>query len=217
MRIDPVLAPRQTSPCRHHNTEFTMSFVARTLVRVAVAARISAPRAAPVAAVFRPVLTRSLATAAPAGGQVQVRRLGGAQLDGGGVFSTIEVEHAYFRPSVDPLRSFRSVFLPTLFGLTSRRVRLLSFSRPPQTFLDRKEVTERVLQVLKNFEKVDPAKVTPTAHFVNDLGLDSLDAVEVRRARIVGMTEHDRVVVDGAVAHAGAFAADRWRCFLDLY
>lgn len=51
-----------------------------------------------------------------------------------------------------------------------------------QTFLDRKEVTERVLSVLKNFEKVDPAKVTPSAHFANDLGLDSLDAVEVRLA-----------------------------------
>lgn len=33
--------------------------------------------------------------------------------------------------------------------------------------------------MVKNFEKVDPAKVTATAHFVNDLGLDSLDAVEV--------------------------------------
>ena len=50
-------------------------------------------------------------------------------------------------------------------------------------------MTERVLQVLKGFEKVDPAKVTASAHFVNDLGLDSLDAVEVcmalevRRAR----------------------------------
>ena len=40
-------------------------------------------------------------------------------------------------------------------------------------------MTERVIQVLKNFEKVDPAKVTASAHFVNDLGLDSLDAVEV--------------------------------------
>lgn len=48
-----------------------------------------------------------------------------------------------------------------------------------QTFLDKKEVTERVLAVMKNFEKVDPAKVSPSAHFVNDLGLDSLDAVEV--------------------------------------
>ena len=36
-----------------------------------------------------------------------------------------------------------------------------------------------MLQVLKGFEKVDPAKVTASAHFVNDLGLDSLDAVEV--------------------------------------
>ena len=36
-----------------------------------------------------------------------------------------------------------------------------------------------MIQVLKNFEKVDPAKVTASAHFVNDLGLDSLDAVEV--------------------------------------
>jgi len=40
-------------------------------------------------------------------------------------------------------------------------------------------VTDRVLSLMKNFEKVDPAKVTPAAHFVNDLGLDSLDAVEV--------------------------------------
>lgn len=38
---------------------------------------------------------------------------------------------------------------------------------------------DRVQSVLKNFEKVDAAKVSPTAHFSNDLGLDSLDAVEV--------------------------------------
>jgi hypothetical protein len=31
-----------------------------------------------------------------------------------------------------------------------------------QTFLDSKEVTERVLTVVRNFEKVDPAKVPPT-------------------------------------------------------
>jgi acyl carrier protein len=48
--------------------------------------------------------------------------------------------------------------------------------------LDRKEVTDRVISVLKKFEKVDAAKVTPAAHFYNDLGLDSLDAVEVRDA-----------------------------------
>jgi hypothetical protein len=42
------------------------------------------------------------------------------------------------------------------------------------------------VQVLKNFEKVDGAKVTPAAHFSNDLGLDSLDAVEVRARRQAG-------------------------------
>eukprot|EP00958_Prasinococcus_capsulatus_P003308 scaffold304_cov409-Prasinococcus_capsulatus_cf.AAC.17 len=46
-------------------------------------------------------------------------------------------------------------------------------------YLSKEEVTERVLQVVKNFQKVDPAKVSPESHFVNDLGLDSLDTVEV--------------------------------------
>ncbi|XP_024024523.1 acyl carrier protein 2, mitochondrial [Morus notabilis] len=47
------------------------------------------------------------------------------------------------------------------------------------SFLDKSEVTDRVISVVKNFQKVDPAKVTPIAHFQNDLGLDSLDAVEL--------------------------------------
>ena len=48
-----------------------------------------------------------------------------------------------------------------------------------QTFLDKAEVEERVLGVVRNYEKVDVSKVTPSANFVNDLGLDSLDTVEV--------------------------------------
>lgn len=47
------------------------------------------------------------------------------------------------------------------------------------TFLDKSEVTDRVVSCVKNFQKVDPSKVTPSAHFQNDLGLDSLDAVEI--------------------------------------
>ncbi|KAJ9703318.1 hypothetical protein PVL29_004920 [Vitis rotundifolia] len=47
------------------------------------------------------------------------------------------------------------------------------------TFLDKSEVADRVISVVKNFQKVDPSKVTPTANFQTDLGLDSLDAVEV--------------------------------------
>ena len=40
-------------------------------------------------------------------------------------------------------------------------------------------VSERVQDVLRNFGKVDPAKVTRTSHFSKDLGLDSLDTVEL--------------------------------------
>ncbi|XP_066387949.1 acyl carrier protein 2, mitochondrial-like [Miscanthus floridulus] len=48
------------------------------------------------------------------------------------------------------------------------------------SFLDKSEVTERIIKVVKSFPKIDdPSKVTPDAHFKNDLGLDSLDAVEV--------------------------------------
>ena len=46
-------------------------------------------------------------------------------------------------------------------------------------FLDEADVTDRVLGCLKNFQKVDPTKVTDKSHFMNDLGLDSLDTVEV--------------------------------------
>ncbi|VDB86506.1 unnamed protein product [Peniophora sp. CBMAI 1063] len=45
--------------------------------------------------------------------------------------------------------------------------------------LDKAQIQERVLGVLKGFEKVDPAKLSATSSFTKDLGLDSLDAVEV--------------------------------------
>jgi NADH dehydrogenase (ubiquinone) 1 alpha/beta subcomplex 1 len=48
-----------------------------------------------------------------------------------------------------------------------------------QAFLGKDEVTSRVFDVVKANEKVDPAKVVEAAHFINDLGLDSLDTVEV--------------------------------------
>ncbi|CAN6851345.1 hypothetical protein Bca4012_049388 [Brassica carinata] len=47
------------------------------------------------------------------------------------------------------------------------------------SFLDKSDVTDRVITVVKNFQRVDPSKVTPKAHFLNDLGLDSLDSVEI--------------------------------------
>ncbi|PIA96352.1 Acyl carrier protein, mitochondrial [Cercospora beticola] len=46
--------------------------------------------------------------------------------------------------------------------------------------LGQEEVTGRILDLLKNFDKVqDPSKLSASSHFTNDLGLDSLDTVEV--------------------------------------
>ncbi|RZC42892.1 mitochondrial acyl carrier protein 1, partial [Asbolus verrucosus] len=49
-------------------------------------------------------------------------------------------------------------------------------SKPPLTL---KLITDRVLLVLKLYDKVNPDKLTLDSHFINDLGLDSLDHVEV--------------------------------------
>ena len=67
-----------------------------------------------------------------------------------------------------------------------------------QTFLDKGMVAERVLQVIKNFEKVDPAKVTDKAAFKDDLGLDSLDAVEV----VMAIEEEFAIEIPDAEADA---------------
>mmetsp|Transcript_1784 Transcript_1784/g.2484 ORF Transcript_1784/g.2484 Transcript_1784/m.2484 type:complete len:144 (-) Transcript_1784:301-732(-) len=78
-------------------------------------------------------------------------------------------------------------------------------------FLDKAQVTDRIMGVVKNFEKVDPTKVTPTAHFKEDLGLDSLDAVEVvmavedEFAIEIPDAEADRILsVEDAIAYIAA-------------
>ena len=48
-----------------------------------------------------------------------------------------------------------------------------------QTFLDPADVTARIIDVVKNFDQVDANKVTEKVKFTDDLGLDSLDVVEV--------------------------------------
>ncbi|KAH8895922.1 acyl carrier protein [Thozetella sp. PMI_491] len=46
--------------------------------------------------------------------------------------------------------------------------------------LAKEEVYDRIKQLLATFDKVnDPNNITEKAHFANDLGLDSLDTVEV--------------------------------------
>eukprot|EP00529_Nitzschia_sp_RCC80_P033326 CAMPEP_0113454910 /NCGR_PEP_ID=MMETSP0014_2-20120614/8106_1 /TAXON_ID=2857 /ORGANISM="Nitzschia sp." /LENGTH=140 /DNA_ID=CAMNT_0000346329 /DNA_START=104 /DNA_END=526 /DNA_ORIENTATION=+ /assembly_acc=CAM_ASM_000159 len=48
-----------------------------------------------------------------------------------------------------------------------------------QTFLDPADVTARIIDVVKNFDQVDANKVSEKVKFTDDLGLDSLDVVEV--------------------------------------
>ena len=45
--------------------------------------------------------------------------------------------------------------------------------------MDATEVTERIMTVVKNFDQIDASKVTAETNFATDLGLDSLDIVEV--------------------------------------
>lgn len=45
--------------------------------------------------------------------------------------------------------------------------------------LQTSEIQSRILDVLKGFDKANADKISPSADFANDLGLDSLDAVEV--------------------------------------
>ncbi|BFZ56852.1 mitochondrial acyl carrier protein [Savitreella phatthalungensis] len=46
--------------------------------------------------------------------------------------------------------------------------------------VDKSDIEARVLDIVRAFDKVkDPSKISATSSFANDLGLDSLDTVEV--------------------------------------
>ncbi|KAJ2920387.1 hypothetical protein MD484_g43, partial [Candolleomyces efflorescens] len=64
--------------------------------------------------------------------------------------------------------------------------------------LSRDAIQTRILDVLKGYEKVDVAKLTPTANFAKDLGLDSLDAVEV----VMAVEEEFSIEIPDAEADA---------------
>ncbi|KAF3085743.1 hypothetical protein TWF225_008363 [Orbilia oligospora] len=54
--------------------------------------------------------------------------------------------------------------------------RFYSSGGPPS----KADIEGRIVELLKGFDKItDPSKISTTSHFSNDLGLDSLDTVEV--------------------------------------
>ena len=58
--------------------------------------------------------------------------------------------------------------------------------------------------VVKNFDKIDPTKVSPETKFADDLGLDSLDVVEV----VMAIEDEFAVEIPDTEADAIASIAD---------
>nr|CDJ95212.1 Phosphopantetheine-binding domain containing protein [Haemonchus contortus] len=90
------------------------------------------------------------------------------------------------RPVITHLASRR--FIPTFSRTPSRLVALNSFSFKTRTQirtysekapLTKKTLEDRIMLVLSLYDKIDPKKLTMDSDFVNDLGLDSLDHVEM--------------------------------------
>eukprot|EP00755_Sulcionema_specki_P016006 Sspe_Gene.60929::Locus_33668_Transcript_1_1_Confidence_1.000_Length_488::g.60929::m.60929/K03955/NDUFAB1; NADH dehydrogenase (ubiquinone) 1 alpha/beta subcomplex 1 len=65
------------------------------------------------------------------------------------------------------------------FAAAAVRPAMRSVFQARAYFLDREDTQRRVIDCVRNFEKVPADKVGPDSHFINDLGLDSLDQVEV--------------------------------------
>nr|XP_061805393.1 acyl carrier protein, mitochondrial-like [Nerophis lumbriciformis] len=78
---------------------------------------------------------------------------------------------------------------PLSFAAASRRTRWLAQSSvwsgaqcrqygdlPPLTL---ETIKDRVMYVLKLYDKINPEKLQTSSHFMKDLGLDSLDQVEI--------------------------------------
>merc|ERR1712142_460562 len=82
-------------------------------------------------------------------------------------------------PSASLIPSVQSCFNAQLLsvsgGSNASQIRHYGGDYP----LDLQFITDRVLLVLKLYDKINPEKVTMESHFINDLGLDSLDHVEV--------------------------------------
>jgi len=83
--------------------------------------------------------------------------------------------------SSDSRNSGSNVFRKLNNGLTEHHQTVLVLKRnyggkPP---LSLKTINDRVMLILQLFDKINPEKITLDSHFMKDLGLDSLDHVEI--------------------------------------
>ncbi|KND04085.1 acyl carrier protein [Spizellomyces punctatus DAOM BR117] len=82
-------------------------------------------------------------------------------------------------PRLTPRLVQTPVFQPARLTPITLATRFYSAEKAPLT---PQQVEDRVLQLLRDFDKVDASKLNLDAHFINDLGLDSLDQVEITMA-----------------------------------
>ncbi|KAM7386573.1 hypothetical protein PAMA_009266 [Pampus argenteus] len=83
-----------------------------------------------------------------------------------------------------------AIHRPLSSAVDSRRTRWLAQSRVPSVSvlcrqygdlppLTLETIKDRVMYVLKLYDKINPEKLQTSSHFMKDLGLDSLDQVEI--------------------------------------
>lgn len=95
--------------------------------------------------------------------------------------SVLPYLHSKFQSILKHMSAFRVSFRS--FTAAKRA----SFAcRPSNTFfrcyassIPKEDIESRVLTIVKAFDKVDQSKISASSTFANDLGLDSLDTVEV--------------------------------------
>ncbi|KAJ3156691.1 Acyl carrier protein 1, mitochondrial [Geranomyces michiganensis] len=80
---------------------------------------------------------------------------------------------AAFAGVAAPIRRVPIAAVPTF------ATRFYSAEKAPLT---PQQVEDRILQLLRDFDKVEASKLNLDSHFINDLGLDSLDQVEITMA-----------------------------------
>ncbi|KAL6538570.1 hypothetical protein OROGR_012558 [Orobanche gracilis] len=74
--------------------------------------------------------------------------------------------------------SLKGRFIPESLNATCLPTQLLR-TYSTVTNIDQDQVMDRVIGLVKRFDKIDAAKVTEKADFQKDLSLDSLDRVEL--------------------------------------
>ncbi|EMR08395.1 acyl carrier protein [Pneumocystis murina B123] len=82
--------------------------------------------------------------------------------------------------SISTIRPFSWNFLVQNRVNTNKMLKSVTTRFYSQARLSKEEIESRIIDIVKGFDKItDPSKITPTSSFSADLGLDSLDTVEV--------------------------------------